>query len=292
MTPPAEGAGRGRERLLGIALLIAAVACFACLDAGAKWVNRTSNPVQTAALRYLGSFAIVGAFLNPWARPGLLRTRSLGLQCARASFLLVATVCSFFAFRALPLTEATAITFASPLIVAVLAGPVLGERLGARRRAAVLMGFAGVLVITRPVAAFRPAAALALAAACANALYSLTTRRLAGRDRSETTLFYTGLVGSALFLPVLPFVWDPPASAQTWLVLGAVGAFASLGHWLLILAHARAPASVLAPFFYAQLLWAAVLGGLVFGEAPDRWTVLGALTVAASGLAVAARDRA
>ena len=130
-----------------------------------------------------------------------------------------------------------------------------------------------------------------MGAACANALYSLTTRLVAARDAPETTLFYTGLVGSLVFLPVTPFVWAWPAAPPTWLLLAALGAFGALGHWLLILAHRRAPASVLAPFFYAQLLWATVLGFLVFGETPDRWTLVGGAIVMASGLYLVSRER-
>ena len=202
--------------------MLGAVACFACLDASAKWVNRTTDPLQTAAVRYLGSFLLVSFFFNPWTKAGLLRTRSLKLQVARALCLVVATICSFFALKYLRLTEVTSITFASPLVVALLARPILGERIGAHRLAAVLAGFAGVLVVTRPgVGGLHAAALLAVGAACANALYSLTTRLVAAKDASETTLFYTGLVGSLVFLPVTPFVWAWPAAPLTWLLLAA-----------------------------------------------------------------------
>lgn len=281
-----------RRRLVGIGLMLGAVACFACLDASAKWINRSTDPLQTAAIRYIGSFLLVGLFFNPVSRAGLLRTRNLRLQAARALCLVAATICSFFALKFLRLTEATSITFSSPLIVALLAGPILGERIGGRRLAAVLTGFAGVLVITRPgLGGVHAAAFLALGAACANALYSMATRLVAANDPSETTLFYTGLVGSAVFLPVLPFVWVWPASSSIWMLLVGLGLFGALGHWLLILAHRRAPASVLAPFFYVQLLWATLLGFLVFGESPDRWTILGGAVVMASGLYLVFHER-
>ena len=295
--PPSPGAapppaGEQRRRLIAIGLMLGAVACFACLDASAKWVNRTTDPLQTAAVRYLGSFLLVSFFFNPWTKAGLLRTRSLKLQVARALCLVVATICSFFALKYLRLTEVTSITFASPLLVALLARPILGERIGAHRLTAVLTGFVGVLVVTRPgVGGLHAAALLAVGAACANALYSLTTRLVAANDASETTLFYTGLVGSLVFLPVTPFVWAWPAAPLTWLLLAALGAFGALGHWLLILAHRRAPASVLAPFFYVQLLWATALGFLVFGETPDRWTLVGGAIVIASGLYLVSRER-
>ena len=224
--------------------------------------------------------------------PSALRTRSLRLPCARAFFLVLATVCNFSALRYLPLTQATSITFSSPLMIALLAGPMLGERIGPRRVAAILVGFAGVLVVTRPGSAgMHPAVLLALAAACATALYSLTTRLLASRDSAETTLFYTGLVGSILVLPVTPIVWVTPSSPSVWLLMAALAGFGAVGHWLLILAHKLAPASVLSPFFYAQLLWATLLGALVFGELPDHWTIIGGAIVMSSGLYLLYRER-
>jgi drug/metabolite transporter (DMT)-like permease len=282
-----------RQRLIGIALMIGAVACFACLDSSAKWLNRTMDPLQTASIRYVGSFLLVAAFFNPWTRTGLLRTHSLWRQCARAGCLVLATLCAFSALRFLPLTEFTSITFSSPLVVALIAGPLLGESIGVRRLAAVLIGFVGVLVVTRPGShGVHAAVLLAGVTACANAFYSVLTRLVAEHDSPETTLLYTGLVGSLLMVPIAPFVWTTPTSAPVWLAMVGVAGFGALGHWLLILAHKRAPASIVAPFFYAQLLWATLLGWLLFGEVPDRWTLIGGAIVMGSGLYLLSHERA
>jgi drug/metabolite transporter (DMT)-like permease len=276
----------------GIVLLLGAVVCFAGLDGLGKWINRTNDPLLTAGLRYFSSFVLGSLFLNPWNRPAILRTRAPWLQLARALFLVTATITSFFAVHRLELTQATAISFVSPLIVAVIAGPLLGEWIGVRRAIAVVIGFGGVLVITRPGSGgFQPAMLLAGTTAIANALYSVTTRMLAGRDSSETTMFYMGLVGCAVFVPVVPFIWVAPASPAMWGMMIALGAFGALGHWLLILAHKHAPASLLAPFFYVQLLVASVVGFLVFGEVPDRWTILGGAIVMSSGMYLLYRER-
>jgi len=276
--------------------MLGAAAAFAGLDAAGKWLNQSGDPVGTAAVRYVLSFVLVGVFIRPWGAAGLPRSRSLGLQVLRAGFLIVATLCSMYAYRALPMTQAAAITFVAPLIVAAIAGPLLGEWIGWRGALAVLAGFGGVLVITRPAmgmegAGVSGASLLALGTAGANALYVVATRFLAGRDSTRTTLFYTGLVGAAVALPALPFVWHPPRTALGWAVTVAMGVLASVGHWLMILAHRRAPASLLAPFGYAQLLWAAVLGGLVFGEVPDRWTLVGGAVVIGAGLHLLAVQR-
>ncbi len=285
------GTADGR-RAVGMLLLVGAVGCFACLDATAKWVNQTTDPMLTVIARYLGSFLLTLLLCNPLTRAGLPRTRSFALQCARALCLVVATVSSFFAFRHLPLTQATSIVFVAPLLVALAAGPLLGEWPGPRRLGAVAVGFVGVLVVTRPWSGrIEPAVLLAVLTACANALYAVLTRLLAKRDRPLTTLFYSGLIGCAVVLPALPWVQGGAPPAPVWLAFAALGSFGAVGHFLLILAHARAPAATLAPFFYAQLLGATLLGWLVFGEVPSRWTALGGSIIAVSGLYLLYREQ-
>ncbi|MET7242276.1 DMT family transporter [Methylobacterium sp. EM32] len=282
-----------REALIGIALMVSAVAGFASIDASAKFLSGTMSPMLIVAVRYLVSFVIVAAFLA--ARRdivGLMRTRKPGLQVLRSLCLVTATMCSFVALRYLPLAQVTSITFASPLVVALIAGPLLGERVGWRRTIAVLVGFSGVLVVSRPgVSGMHPAALLAVVTALVNGVYIVVTRMLAAHDPPETTMFYTGLVGSVLTAPFLPFLWETPTEPATWLGILSVGFFGALGHWLLILAHRRAPASTLAPFAYAHLLWAVLLGFLIFGHLPDHWTVIGAAVVAASGLYLLYHER-
>lgn len=280
----------------GILLLLGAVSCFAGLDASAKWINLVGDPVQTAALRYVVSFLLVAAVCGPWVPAGSPRhvgsSRSPALQVARGLLVVAATLTSFFALRRLPLAQATAITFAAPLITALLAGPLLGEWPGRHRLAAVAAGFAGVLVITRPWSgSLDTAMLLAGLTALFNSGYAMATRRLAMRDPPLTTLFWTGGVGAAVMLPALFVVWRTPADGRVWTALFGLGFFGALGHWLMILAHRRAPASTLAPFFYAQLVGAVALGWLVFGNLPDRWTLAGAAVVTGSGLYLLRRER-
>jgi drug/metabolite transporter (DMT)-like permease len=291
---PATGPVGLREGsvLTGIVLLLGAVTCFACIDGIAKWVNQTNDPLLTTAIRYFGSFLVVSVVCNPWTRVGLPRTNSFRLQVGRALCLVTATIATFYAYRHLPLAEATSITFAAPLIVALMAGPILGEWPGRHRLAAVGAGFAGVLVVTRPWSAgLSPAVLLAGLTAIVNALYSITTRQLASRDNPITTLFYTGVVGTVAMLPVVPFLHTLPSSPTLWLAMASLGLLGAFGHWLLILAHQRATPSILAPFFYAQLIGATVFGWLVFGEVPSRWTIAGATIITTSGLYLLYRER-
>jgi drug/metabolite transporter (DMT)-like permease len=283
-----EAGGNAR----GILLLVLAVAGFACMDASAKWLNQREHSLQTVAVRYLGSFILTVIFLNPRTRPGILRSSRPVLQAARGLCMFGASFFVFTALSTLPITVVTSINFAAPLLVAVLAGPVLGETLGPRRVVAVIVGFIGVLVITRPgTAGFQPGMWLALGAAGCSATYFLLTRLLSRHDKPETTHFYTGLIGMLVGMPLALPVWQTPANPQTWFAMAVLGVGGALAHWLLILAHKQAPASVLSPFFYAQLPFAAVIGAVVFGNVPDRWTLLGGGIVIASGLYLLYRER-
>jgi drug/metabolite transporter (DMT)-like permease len=288
MTPRSD---ERRRRLVGIALMCGAVLSFACLDATAKWLNQTLDPLLTVWVRYVGSIVFVSLFVNPWTTPGVMRTRRPWLQAGRSLLLLGATALNFVALQYLQLTETVSIMFGAPLLVALLAGPLLGEWAGPRRLAAIAVGFVGILIVTRPGLGLHPAAFLSLGGAVCYALYSIATRILAGSDSSATTMFYSGLAGLFLVTPIVPLVWSTPDAMLVWVMMIAVGACGALGHWLLILAHARAPAPVLAPFIYTQIVWMIALGFLVFGDLPDAWTLAGSAIVIASGLYLLHRER-
>ena len=181
-----------------------------------------------------------------------------------------------FALRYLQLDEALAILFSTPFLVALLSGPLLGEWVGWRRWTAIGVGFFGVLLVVRPgFGGIHPAALLTFCGAICYALYVITTRVLARTDTSETTLFYSNLVGAVAMLPIIPFVWTPPNSALVVALMVLIGALGSGGHYLLILGHRLAPASTLAPFIYTQIVWTTTLGFLVFGDLPNHWTIIG-----------------
>jgi drug/metabolite transporter (DMT)-like permease len=281
-----------RQRLAGIGLMGGAVACFACLDAMAKYLGGHSDPLQVVAMRYISAFVLALIFSNPYSRPRLLVTNRPGLQVVRGLMMLLTTIFNFFAFRYLQLDEALAIMFSTPFLVAILAGPILGEWVGWRRWLAIIVGFFGVLVVIRPgLGGIQWAALLSVASAIFYAGYAITTRMVMRYESSETTLFYANLVGVLVMLPILPLVWVAPPNAFDLMLLLGLGAFGSAGHFLLILAHHRAPASVLSPFMYTQLLWAVTFGYLVFGNVPSHWTLAGAAIVVASGLYLLYREQ-
>ncbi len=281
-----------RQRLTGIALMCGAVVCFACLDTTAKFLSPHMDTLQIVWARYTSAFLLTLVLINPVTRPQLVVTRRPVLQITRSVLLLGSTFCNFLAVRYLQLDQALAIMFSTPFLVAMLAGPILGEWLGWRRWAAICFGFVGVLLVTRPGAGgIHPAALLSLGGALCYAFYGIMTRALSRTDSNETTLFYSNLIGAVAMLPVLPFVWTAPSDPLLIALMIVMGIFASLGHYLLIIAHRLAPASILSPFIYTQLVSTIALGYFVFGDVPNHWTMAGAATVIVSGLYLIHRER-
>jgi drug/metabolite transporter (DMT)-like permease len=279
-------------RLTGIALMCGAVACFALLDTTAKYLNLLMSTLEVAWARYTGAFLFPFIVSNPWTRPGLIRTTRPTLQFVRSLLLLASTLFNFAALRYLQLDQAIAIIFSTPFFVAALSGPLLGEWVRWRRWTAIAVGFVGVLVVTRPEpATFQPAALLSVGAALCYALYSIATRVLARTDANDTILFYSNLVGAAVLLPIVPFVWTTPTDPLVIALMVATGAIGSFGHYLLIAAHRLTPAAVLSPFIYTEIVLVTATGFLVFGDVPNRWTIVGAAIVVASGLYILHRER-
>ncbi|HEV7337077.1 MAG TPA: DMT family transporter [Bosea sp. (in: a-proteobacteria)] len=289
---PAPHPDTSRNRLTAILLMCAAVLCFSLLDASAKWLGSSMHTGQVVSARYIISVALVSIILNPWSRPGIVKTSRPWLQGIRSLLLLTSTALNFFALKYLQLAETVSIMFATPFLVALLAGPILGEWAGPRRLIAIAVGFVGVLVITRPgLGGLHPAALLTVCGCFCYAFYSISTRMLAASDSPETTMFYSGMVGAVVMVPLVPLFWSWPADGLSWLLMLSTGLFGALGHWLLILAHQRAPASMLSPFNYSQIVWMVALGWFVFGQIPDRYTFIGASIVIASGLYLLYRER-
>ncbi|MBE7422675.1 MAG: DMT family transporter [Zoogloeaceae bacterium] len=286
-SPPAQ------RPLRGILLFMLALMLFALLDATSKHLSASFAVPLLVWARYTLHFAIMLVFVAPSMRLQLVSTDNLALQVVRALALVGTTGFAMMAFRSMPLAEATAVLFLAPLLVTLLAGPFLHERIGAGRWAAVLVGFAGVLLIARPGGALNLAGVLwALAGAACYAAYQLLTRRLSHAEHPLTLLFYTALVGTAVMSLALPWFWFEFAPApRQWLMIASLGVYGGVGHFILIRAFRLAPASTLTPFGYTQLIWAGLLGWMVFGHIPDAMSTAGMAVIAASGLWLALGKR-
>ncbi len=288
--PSAPVAERRDDPVGGILLMLSAVVLFSCSDATAKYLSGELPVFEIVWLRYI-AFVL---FLVPSAlRSGgrIFRSTRPGLQILRGLCMLASSMLFITCLPVLPLADATAIGFVSPLFITALSIPFLGEQVGLRRWAAILVGLIGVLIVVRPgTSAFQPAALLPILSALAWAGAIILTRKMSGADGTATTLLFTAVSAMVLISFVVPFDWVMPSLRQIGLGL-VYGAFASGGQWLVVLAYHRAGASVLAPLIYSQLVWAATLGFLIFGAAPDAWTLLGAAVIIASGLYTAHRER-
>jgi drug/metabolite transporter (DMT)-like permease len=282
-----------RERLVGIGLICTAVTIFTVLDTSAKFAALHGVPtLEIVWFRYTLSVVFAVALLQPWRHPADYVSRRPVVQGLRAAFLLGSTVLNFIALQYLPLTQTVSITFAAPLIITALAGPILGEWAGPRRWAAVVVGFLGVVIVVHPEpGAFQPATLYSIAAAFCYAGYGLTTRLLSRTESAAGMLVYGSLVSAIALTPTLPTVWTMPYDWHVLLALVLTGVAGAVGHWFLILANRHAPATVLAPFSYTQLLSMAVAGYVVFDTTPDISTLAGALVIIASGLYIVYRER-
>jgi drug/metabolite transporter (DMT)-like permease len=268
---------------------------FAGLDTTAKYLGTTTNlpTAQVVWMRFLGQLCAMVVALGLLAVPSLLRTRKLKVQITRSFLLLGSTLFNFLALKHLRLDQTTTIGFLTPLTVAVLAGPLLGEWIGWRRTIAVLVGFSGILLAVRPgFTAVHPAVPFALCSMLCYAIFSIVTRYLAPFDRPEVTLFYSLFAGTLVMAPLALADWMWPSSAFIWVLLLSMGVYGGLGHYVFILAHRYAPASAVAPFLYVSLITHSTAGYLVFGQVPDEWTLGGAGIVILSGLYLLHRERA
>ena len=273
-------------------LFVLAGFCLSSLDATAKYLVRDHSLFVVVWARYAGQMIVV----TPWALhgggPGFFRTRKLRLQLLRSLFLLLATLGFWGGLRYLPLAEASSITFLSPTFVVLLSWPLLHERATHARRIASTVGFIGILILLRPGSAIlHPAVLLLIGSALVNALYQLLTRKLLD-ESIHATLFYSASVGTLALSLALPFT----TSLSHLLAVGIgplalLGLLAGAGHWCVTQAYLRAPASLLSPFTYLQILWATAFGYVLFGQHPDALSGLGMAIVVASGVGLALWER-
>jgi drug/metabolite transporter (DMT)-like permease len=289
-TKPPERAG---DRFKAIALMLAALTLFSGLDSAAKYLATQSDlpMVQIVWVRFAGQFLLMLTMLSALPVAALLATQKLGWELLRSALMAATTACNFLALQHLRLDQTVTVIFLGPLIVALLAGPLLGEWVGWRRFMAISVGFGGILVAVRPGINLHPAFAYAFGAVLAFSFFVLLTRYLAAYDRPLTMLFYSILLGTFGIAPFALWAWVWPQSVLQWLLLAALGTLGGVGHYLFIHAYRLAPAPIVAPFLYLQLLTMVAFGYAVFGELPDWWTIAGAVVIIGSGIYLIHRER-
>lgn len=286
-----------RDRFTAIGLMVAAVCLFSALDTSAKYlVTHEGLPVlQVVWARFIGQFTLL-LVLVPLS--GHLSVRALftsnrpGLQLLRSVLMVSTTAFNFLALQFMRLDQTITVVFLAPLVVALLAGPLLGEWVGWRRLVAILVGFSGILIAMHPgLGGFNPAVFYAVGAMLTYAFFMLLTRYMAGFDPPMVTLFYSMFVGAIGGAPFALSAWVMPNGGLPWVLLSILGVLGGIGHWLFLHAYRLAPASAIAPFLYLQLLTMVAFGYIVFGDVPDQWTLSGAAIIVSSGVYLVYRER-
>jgi drug/metabolite transporter (DMT)-like permease len=285
-------ADSARNRLIGIGLVSICYLIFSLLDGSAKFLVQSMPVVMVVWLRFFIHAIVAGAVLLPVKGLSLVKTNHLRWHLLRAGMFVVMTAMNFWALQFLQLTVTSSIFFSSPIIIALLSAQILGEKLDFGRLAAILTGFAGVLVIVHPWSAdFHPAMILAVLNAIIYAVFMMMTRHLAAYDPPETIQFLPAVGAAILLTPFALAAWEAPDTWLEWTLACLLGVFGGVGHYLLALAHRYAPSSVIAPFVYQQVIYVTIFGYLVFGDVPAPAVWIGSAIVVGSGLYLFARER-
>ena len=280
------GARRQPDALAGIALVVAASACFSALDTTTKYVTATVPVLMALWVRYLFQAIATTAYVLPTRGMAVWRTRRLGWQLLRGMLLLTSSVLAFTSLRYMPVGEFTAIVMITPLVITMLAATLLKEHVSGLRWALVAGGFAGTLIIIRPGGdSFGWGSLLPLALVASNSWFQVLTSKLAQTEDPLTMHLYTGWSGTLVASLALPFVWAALPHGAVWLALCFMGLMGTVGHFMLILAYYRAPAATLTPYLYTQIGFAMLGGLIVFSHVPDRLSLAGILMIAVCGAA-------
>jgi len=276
--------------LFGIGLMIIMTVCFSSLDASAKYACNELPLWMVMWGRYLFHFIFITIFFLRGTPRDIIFTKNLKLQILRSVLIFCAGVSFWSGLMYLPLADCTVIAFISPLLVTILSVFLLGEKVGFHRWGSVIIGLLGVILVIRPgMGIVHWAVVLPLISALFYSALLIITRVLGQREDALTTLFYTSIGGLILSSILVLLFWKTPSPVQ-WLFLIWLGLLGAAGHFLMIKAFEKAPASLLAPFNYTSLIWATFLGFFLFGDLPDAWTIFGAAIIISSGLYLIRRE--
>ena len=276
-----------RDLLFGVLFICLSGLTSPLMNGFAKLLGETYSSLQVSWARAFGHVLFMLVTFVPRFGVRMLRTHRLGKHLLRSSCLFISNLSYFFAIGFIPLGKAASINMTGPLIVAALAWPMLQERTNLGRVIAVLIGFVGVLVIIRPgTEVFHWAALIIIFSALMNGFYQMLTRKIADTEAAETSAIYSSIVGAFGMLLVLPFVWQAPSGIGDIAMFCSLGALGAISHYFVALALGFAPANIVTPFQYVQLVGSVLVGYLFFGDLPDALTWLGAAIVIGSGLYV------
>ncbi|MBC8036433.1 MAG: DMT family transporter [Rhizobiales bacterium] len=289
MTSPA--AQLQNRPIMGIALMLAAMAILPFLDVVAKFLGQQGVPVmQVVWARMAFGCLLTLPFALLQGGPASLVPAMPVVHTFRAGFLIAATGFFFWALHYLPIADTLAIFFVQPLVVTMLSPVVLGEKVGVQRWSAVVVGFIGTLIIIRPgFQDLNPGVPMALASGTSLAIYMLMTRKIAGSAGAMVTTFHTNLAGTLLTTLAVVFVWETPLLSQ-WVLFVALAFIAGLGHYLIVRAYDYSEASLLAPLAYTEMIAAVAAGWWFFGDFPDMWTFVGVGILIACAIYISIRE--
>jgi drug/metabolite transporter (DMT)-like permease len=269
----------------GIALAIVATACFALLDTISQYVGGVVPVLMAVWLRFLVQTGMTVVMLYPSQRRSLFTTRAPWWQLLRGALMVTSGTFAYIALQHVPVGEFTAILMLVPLVITLLAAMLLREHVSVLTWLLVAGGLTGALIVVRPkgsdlnIGMFLPLLLVVI-----NAFYQIVTSKMVRTEDPGTMHFYTGLTGLVFGTVVLPWSWAPMQEPMLWLLVGLIGVFGSLGHYFMIKGYQKAPASRITPYMYAQIAFATLAGWMVFGHAPDVWTVLGIGLIAVCGV--------
>ena len=285
-------AARPARPLVGIGLMLGAMAVLPLLDVIAKFLGQQGVPVMQIvwARLFFGAWMTLPFALKLVGVRGLVPNMPV-MHGVRASFIIAATAFFFWALHYLPIADTLAIFFVQPLVLTLLSPLVLGEHVGLRRWVAVMIGFIGTLIIIRPgFQELNPGVFLALASGTCLAIYLLLTRKIAGSAPAMVTTFYTTLSGAIITSVIVLFVWVPPSPSQ-WGLFVLLSLIANGGHYLIVKSYDHAEASLLAPLAYTEMVMAVLAGWYFFGDFPDIWTFVGVAILIACAIYISWRER-
>lgn len=278
---------------VGVMMMVLAVILFTGIDTSAKWLSIAGLPVlEIVFLRYFVHFLLSLVIYLPQDGVSAFRSNAPKKQFLRSIFLFLSTIFNFAALKYLPITVTTTIAFAGPIVTTLLAIPILGEKVGIHRIIAVCVGFLGVVLVIQPWgAAFHAAMIFSIANLLIGSGYFIMTRMIAGIESNATQQIWGSGIASIALAPFALAVWVWPENLHQWVIVLAIGCFGAFGHMASTKAHRLADASILAPMFYTQVFWAAVVGVWIFDTWPTVWTLSGGMVIICSGIYIWHRER-